>query len=177
MRYIRAPVKGRPTGRLASALDGHYRQAWTSADARGASGLITPVCHNRRAYHATRIANRQRVGLIAVKGKIRRADARQRASDSEPMATTPRAKRRDGMMGAPTTRNNATSQLRAHPSGARQEEWPTATRSRESQPPTRREGTRAGQCAGDRARRASNCAEIRQQLARPRRVLRADAPL
>lgn len=81
------------------------------------------------------------------------------------------------MMGAPTTRNNATNQLRAHSSGARQEEWPTATRSNESQATTRREGPRAGLGTGETARRASNCAEIRQQLARPRRVLQADAPL
>lgn len=80
------------------------------------------------------------------------------------------------MMGAPTTRNNATSQLRAHPSGASQEEWPTATRSRVSQSTARREGARAGQCAGECARRAGRYAETRQQLARPRRVLRADAP-
>ena len=64
------------------------------------------------------------------------------------------------MMGAPTTRNSATNQLRAHPSGASQEEWPTATRSKESQATARREGTRAGQGFGETARRASNCAEI-----------------
>lgn len=78
-------------------------------------------------------------------------------------------------MGAPTTHNNATSQLRAHPSGASQEEWPTATRSNESQAFARREGTRAGALSGECARRARRCAEIRQQLARPRRVPLADA--
>ena len=80
------------------------------------------------------------------------------------------------MMGAPTTHNNATSQLRAHPSGASQEEWPTATRSIESQATTRREGTRAGQCAGETARRARSYAEIIQQLARPLAVPQADTP-
>lgn len=63
------------------------------------------------------------------------------------------------MMGAPTTHNNATSQLRAHPSGASQEGWPTATRSKESHASARREGTRAGQCAGECARRAMSYAE------------------
>ena len=81
------------------------------------------------------------------------------------------------MMGAPTMRNSATNQRRAHPSGARQEEWPTATRSNESQSLTRREGTRAGQCSGEIARRARSYAEIRQELARLGGVLQADAPL